>query len=64
MNAIRSNEDMKDNIATEFGSLVDYIIKIDFWTDIAFKGYGTIQVDRFVTSLVSSADIFSNITDD
>ena len=64
MKTVRYNEGMKKAHAQEFKKLTEYITDIQNKTEKAFNGTSTITVERFLKSLVNSADIDSNITPD
>ena len=61
MQASRTDENKKTQIAKEFEDLVSYIINIDSRTEEAFKGAFTIKNADFIKSLIISTDITSSI---
>lgn len=61
MKMTRSDNDMQAQLVREFEQLVTSIIQIPKKTGEAFKGANTIEVKDFISSLIKSTDVMSDI---
>jgi len=61
MKLVRSDKQMKTQLAKEFEQLVLNIIYIEEKTKCAFGGTNTILVKDFIQSLIKSTDVTSDI---